>query len=711
MSRLALVAPILLWLVCAPAPSSAQDAAGESPAHISVVDGAAVLERDGRSESAPASMPLLAGDRVRTQNGRVEVLFGDGSTLHLDTNTIVDFQSDEVIRLLDGRVRLNILAPGGANRGLAYRVDAPSAWVQIGRSGEYRISVFGSGDAREVELAVLRGVADLVNEDGRTSLGAGERAFARAGAGPSASYVYNSASWDAFDRWSEARRDSRLGVSADYLPETVQTYASTFNDYGYWQNEPTYGYVWYPRVRAGWRPYYYGRWTTLRPWGWTWIGSDPWAWPTHHYGRWGFSAGSWFWIPGRTWGAAWVSWAYAPGYVSWCPLGWNNRAVFGFSSAGVYGGYRFNPWNAWTVVPHSGFGHGFVNLNVVNTARIDVQTRNSFVVRNAAPDHQGFAVPRSSAPIRSVGVRGTPPAAGNAASRGLRSGPGTTASTNTAGTMASPNADPGTAFRSRRSSSATLNGGGYPAPAREPRAMSTLPAPTSQGTARPRDAAAPAAANGRSFSPSEARPNAAPATQSDDERRAVPRSVGPTGPADGSGTPSRRGYPAAIDTYSPSYSPGTSSRPEVYRAVPRSERPGQGQGQNPVQSTPSSPSRGNDVYTPPTVIYGTSPNRGYRAEPPDAPERGRAMPRSAPENSGPPAGSGAPESFRSRPGPERSAPAPNGPPPSSAAPAQPSSPPSGSSGAGQSRPSGGGESGSRGGGISSGRAVPRGGRG
>ena len=61
-------------------------------------------------------MPLLAGDRIRTQNGRVEILFNDGSTLHLDTNTLVDFQSDEVIRLLDGRVRLNILGSGGANR-------------------------------------------------------------------------------------------------------------------------------------------------------------------------------------------------------------------------------------------------------------------------------------------------------------------------------------------------------------------------------------------------------------------------------------------------------------------------------------------------------------------------------------------------------------------------------------------------------------------
>ncbi len=525
MSRLALVAPILLWLVCAPAPSSAQDA--ESPAHISVVDGAALLERDGRSESAPASMPLLAGDRVRTQNGRVEVLFNDGSTLHFDTNTTVDFQSDEVIRLLDGRVRLNILTPRDTNRGVAYRVDAPSAWVQIARSGEYQISVLGGDDAAKSSSRCC-GVRPISS----TKTGA-RRSAPASGRSPAPVRDRRRRTYSTRRRGTHsiagrrARRDSRLGVSAEYLPETVQTYASTFNDYGYWQNEPTYGHVWYPRVRAGWRPYYYGRWTSLRPWGWTWIGSDPWAWPTHHYGRWGFSAGSWFWIPGRTWGPAWVSWAYAPGYVSWCPLGWNNRAVFGFSSVGVYGGHRFNPWNAWTVVPHRGFGHGYVNANVVNTTRIDARTRDSFVVRNAAPDQQGFAVPRSSAPIRSVGVRGTPPAGGNAASRGLRSAPGTTASPNTAGTTASANGDPGAAFRSRRSSSASLNGGGYPAPGREPRAMSTLPAPTSQGTARPRDAGAPAAANGRSFSPPEARPNAAPGTRSDNERRAVPRSGEP----------------------------------------------------------------------------------------------------------------------------------------------------------------------------------------
>ncbi len=192
--------------------------------------------------------------------------------------------------------------------------------------------------------------------------------------------------------------------------------------------------------------YYYGRWTSLRPWGWTWIGSDPWAWPTHHYGRWGFSGSSWFWIPGRTWGPAWVSWAYAPGYVSWCPLGWNNRAVYGFSYGGGYRGY--DPWNAWTVVPHHGFGRGYVNLNVVNSTRIDVRTRNAFVVRDASPDVVGHAVPRSSAPIRSAGR------ARRAAEHGWRLIP--RIARRPVEPRPPPLATPSAAFRSRRSVSGNV---------------------------------------------------------------------------------------------------------------------------------------------------------------------------------------------------------------------------------------------------------------
>jgi hypothetical protein len=374
--------------------------AADPPAHVSFVDGAAVLERDGQPDSAPSNMPLLAGDRIRTQGGRVEILFADGSTLHLDANTTMDFQSDELVRLLDGRIRLAIPGP---DRRVAYRIDAPSASAVIFQPGEYRLSVLHTSREPEIELAVLRGAAELVNDDGRTPLRAGERAYARANAAPSYAYVFNSASWDAFDRWSEARRDQRLGVSAQYLPDEVRPYATSFDRYGSWRYEPTYGHVWYPTVAVDWRPYYRGRWVTLRPYGWTWVGLDPFAWPTHHFGRWGFSAGAWFWIPGRTWGPAWVSWAYAPGYVSWCPLGWNNRPVIQFVNVNVYS-RGYDPWRAWTVVPRRHFGVDYVNVHYVAGNRFDARVWRTFEPRQAAPATSGYAVPRSSAPIRVAGT-------------------------------------------------------------------------------------------------------------------------------------------------------------------------------------------------------------------------------------------------------------------------------------------------------------------
>ena len=381
-----------------PTAAIAPDAPDSPPAHISHVEGSATLERDGRPDSSPVSMPLLAGDRLRTSDGRVEVLFADGSTLHLDRDTLVDFQSDEVVRLLQGRLRLSI---AGRERDVAYRIDAPAAWVQISEPGEYRVAILPDA---QTELAVLRGAAELINEEGRSFVRAGERAFAAAGARPSAPYVFNSAAWDAFDQWSESRRDERLGASAQYLPPDVQPYAARLDTHGVWRHEPVHGYVWYPRVRPDWRPYYHGRWVSLRPYGWTWIAADPWGWPTHHYGRWGFSSGAWFWIPGRRWGAAWVSWAHASDYVSWCPLGWNDRPVFSFININVHRGRRYDPWYAWTVVPRRHFSGGFVNVHVVSRARLDDRFRRSFVPREHGPDWR-YAVPRASAPIRAAGTR------------------------------------------------------------------------------------------------------------------------------------------------------------------------------------------------------------------------------------------------------------------------------------------------------------------
>src|SRR5260221_1593035 len=274
---------------------------GVAPAHVALVDGTASLEREGRAENAPLNMPLLSGDRLRTSDGRVEVLFADGSTLHLDVRSTIDVQSDDLIRLTEGRLRLNIVGPA---RTVAYRIDSPAGSARITQPGEYRIALLrpstepraGGNDETQLEVAVVRGAAEVFTDQGSTPIRAGERAYASAGLAPSYAYAYNSASWDAFDRWSEGRRDVRLGVSSQYLPPDLQASAPLLDESGDWRYTQSYGYAWYPRVGVDWRPYYNGRWASYPRYGWTWIGADRFAWPTHHYWRWGFSAGVWFLI-------------------------------------------------------------------------------------------------------------------------------------------------------------------------------------------------------------------------------------------------------------------------------------------------------------------------------------------------------------------------------------------------------------------------------
>ena len=134
----ACVAALLVSIGAFGAPASAQEtSAGSTGTHLR--SGRHRLPRTGRPARNVARLDAVARRRrLRTQNGRVEVLFADGATLHLDNASTVDFQSDEVIRLLEGRVRLTI--PGPPRR-VSYRIDAAAGWAEIQQPGEYRVAV------------------------------------------------------------------------------------------------------------------------------------------------------------------------------------------------------------------------------------------------------------------------------------------------------------------------------------------------------------------------------------------------------------------------------------------------------------------------------------------------------------------------------------------------------------------------------------------
>lgn len=368
------------------ASSSNRDWNDDIPAHISFAEGSVTLEREGRLEPAEANLALLAGDRLRTRGGRVEILFADGSALYLDENTELDLLADSLIRLLTGRLRLSIAR---TTENLDYRIDAPAASVWIQTAGEYRVEARQTRrGGPEVDLAVVRGSAELVNEHGRTLVRAGTHAVATPDLAPSLPYVTNSADWDEFDTWADRQRGVRVGTySTRHLPSELRYYGGAFDNYGSWDYLPSSGYVWYPRVSQAWRPYSQGRWSYVGHFGWFWIGIDRWSWATHHYGRWGVNSGAWYWIPDRRWSPAWVSWGNAPGYVGWCPLGYDGRPVYGFR--------HVDPWSAWTILPSRQFvSNVWVTQHIVVHTAIPPVVRTQFVERPIAPLVPAIATPR-----------------------------------------------------------------------------------------------------------------------------------------------------------------------------------------------------------------------------------------------------------------------------------------------------------------------------
>ncbi len=572
-----------------PAPQPAET---PPPAHIAIVDGTAWLDRQGRSDPAPPNMPLVAGDRLRTERGRVEVLFGDGSALYVDQFTTVDFQSDALLRLLAGGVRLIVagLDPDNPDEPVSYRIDAPAAAAQILTVGDYRVSLVGAPAATDVELAVLRGSADLVTDAGSVHLNAGSRSVARAGAPPAYPVAFNSARWDAFDRWSEERREARLGVaSSSYLPAPLYPYASTFDQYGTWRSHPDHGNVWYPAVSVGWEPYYQGYWNVVGPFGWTWIGYDPWAWPTHHYGRWGFSSGLWFWIPGVHWGPAWVSWRWSPHYVAWCPIGYRPPP--------------HRPWHGWRAANATGFRgrHVAVPRDSIGVDRLDAATRAAFSSRPDGPPASGLAVPRSASPIGGVGRR-----AGSAVPRNAGAGqavPRAVART--------PSSSSGLGAPRRIGPTGDSPGLGALAPRSRAR-TAERPAPAARGLAGPRRA-----------------PDSAPSA--------------PTYPVYGDRPATRRAPTPRGNTAPTAPSPGYSPAPRTYSPPPASRR-------TPQAPAYRQPDQGRTMQRPPES--GAS-RGGVERRPPSGGSTGRsATPRAASPKpgSGAPRGGSGGSAVRRRPG-------------------------------------------------------------
>lgn len=109
---------------------------------------------------------------------------------------------------------------------------------------------------------------------------------------------------------------AQVDVSLNFFYDNIETG-------GNWVELADYGYCWQPSIAVSnvrWRPYWDGYWAYTDV-GWTWVSYEDFGWATYHYGRWvRLRDRGWFWVPGREWGPAWVSWRTGGDYVGWAPL-------------------------------------------------------------------------------------------------------------------------------------------------------------------------------------------------------------------------------------------------------------------------------------------------------------------------------------------------------------------------------------------------------
>jgi hypothetical protein len=372
------------FLLLAVAPATAQEV-DYRDARIVLAEPGAMWHgaNETEAEEAIPNLPWLPGDRVWTESGaRMEIQFADGTLVQLAEDTRLDYEASDldrnttVLRLWTGS--LYLIARGRA-ASPAFEIETESGVVYVNEAGATRVDAIPG----ETRVSVYRGTAQLSAGGDTVTLYPGERSYATFGRAAEVPQRFDHQAADAFDAWSRARRDRYAAVySPTDLPEEIEPYAADLEEHGSWAVVADVGYVWRPRVAVSWTPYSHGRWARSA-YGWVWIAYEPWGWAPFHYGRWGHSLDlGWYWIPGRRWSGAWVSWRVGGGYVGWCALGRRGRPV-----RYLYRGrdHRHYSGHGWTYARHSALGARDLSRHLVREDRIPRQRLSQLAAESQPP--------------------------------------------------------------------------------------------------------------------------------------------------------------------------------------------------------------------------------------------------------------------------------------------------------------------------------------
>lgn len=335
------------------------------PLRLSFLEPTVSFWRSGAEEWVRARLntPLAPGDHLyASSDGRFEVQIDSEAFVRAshETEFVVETVEPSFVqaRLTRGRISVDARS---LDDGLTVEINTPGAAFTIDEPGYYRMEV----GEQTTDISVLKGGrAEVVLSSGeRWPVRSGEQAFVDP-ASPAPVAIQSAAPADAWDEWNAQRMQTLLAApSREYLPRGV--YGSEALDaHGSWEEEPTYGRIWYPRtVAVDWVPYSLGNWVWDPFFGWTWIDDSPWGWAPFHYGRWVHLGPRWAWAPGpivtRPFYAPAVVGFYAGRHVGihigvapigWVALGWGEPILPWWGGRGFVGAPCWRGWGGPRIV-------------------------------------------------------------------------------------------------------------------------------------------------------------------------------------------------------------------------------------------------------------------------------------------------------------------------------------------------------------------------
>jgi hypothetical protein len=253
-------------------------------------------------EQTMQNMPIVEGEKLKTEDGYAEVEFEDNTTMRLAPESQVDFSllalrssgaKASTMNVVKGTVYVNT----ESTKGNEFLLVAGETKMTVAPSTHLRLEVNESRMVVSVfngSVAVQRGgETTTVSKKESLTLDADQMTVAKKISGEP---------YDAWDK--ESIEYHQRYAAANAFAGGGNAYGlSDLNYYGSFINAGGFGSFWQPYfVGAGWSPYCNGVWAMYPGAGYSWVSPYPWGWLPYHSGTWSFFPGyGWGWQPGGAW--------------------------------------------------------------------------------------------------------------------------------------------------------------------------------------------------------------------------------------------------------------------------------------------------------------------------------------------------------------------------------------------------------------------------